>query len=76
MWQVNEVSCSELSADGIALSADVREIMFVTRSLLVSFGTDSHGPEQLRCIAFAMASDLQAGIALDHIVNLCLARSF
>ena len=35
----------------------------------ISFGTDSHGPTQLRFMAFAAASALRAGIARDRIVN-------
>lgn len=35
----------------------------------ISFGTDSHGPGQLRFMAFAAASALQAGIAPDRILN-------
>ncbi|HXU19772.1 MAG TPA: hypothetical protein VN788_04225, partial [Verrucomicrobiae bacterium] len=34
-----------------------------------SFGTDSHGPTQLRFIAFAAASALQSGIKRDRILN-------
>jgi len=35
----------------------------------ISFGTDSHGPTQLRFIAFAAASALQSGIKRDRILN-------
>ena len=35
----------------------------------ISFGTDSHGPTQLRFMAFAAASALRAGIAGDRILN-------
>lgn len=35
----------------------------------ISFGTDAHGPTQLRFMAFAAASALRAGIARDRIVN-------
>ena len=35
----------------------------------ISFGTDSHGPTQLRFMVFAAASALQAGIARDRILN-------
>jgi putative hydrolase len=35
----------------------------------ISFGTDSHGPSQLRFMAFAAASALKAGIASDRILN-------
>lgn len=35
----------------------------------ISFGTDSHGPTQLRFMAFAAASALRAGIARDRILN-------
>ena len=33
----------------------------------ISFGTDSHGPSQLRFIEFAAASALRAGIARTHL---------
>ena len=35
----------------------------------ISFGTDSHGPTQLRFMVFAAASALRAGIAPDRILN-------
>jgi DNA polymerase (family 10) len=35
----------------------------------ISFGTDSHGPTQLRFMAFAAASALQAGINRERILN-------
>src|SRR3984957_13287692 len=35
----------------------------------ISFGTDSHGPTQLRFMAFAAASALQARIAPERILN-------
>lgn len=35
----------------------------------ISFGTDSHGPTQLRFMAFAAASALRTGIARDRILN-------
>jgi histidinol phosphatase-like PHP family hydrolase len=35
----------------------------------ISFGTDSHGPTQLRFMAFAAASALRAGIRCDRILN-------
>lgn len=35
----------------------------------ISFGTDSHGPSQLRFIEFAAASALHAGIARERILN-------
>ena len=35
----------------------------------ISFGTDSHGPSQLRFIEFAAASALRAGIARERILN-------
>ena len=35
----------------------------------ISFGTDSHGPTQLRFMAFAAASALRAGIRRDRILN-------
>lgn len=35
----------------------------------ISLGTDSHGPSQLRFMAFAAASALQAGIKADRILN-------
>jgi histidinol phosphatase-like PHP family hydrolase len=35
----------------------------------ISFGTDSHGPTQLRFMIFAAASALRAGIARDRILN-------
>ena len=35
----------------------------------ISFGTDSHGPTQLRFMAFAAASALRAGIGRDRILN-------
>ncbi|HEY6443042.1 MAG TPA: PHP domain-containing protein [Candidatus Acidoferrales bacterium] len=35
----------------------------------ISFGTDSHGPTQLRFMAFAAASALQAGIKRERILN-------
>jgi histidinol phosphatase-like PHP family hydrolase len=35
----------------------------------ISFGTDSHGPTQLRFMAFAAASALRAGINRDRILN-------
>ena len=35
----------------------------------ISFGTDAHGPSQLRFMVFAAASALEAGIGRDSIVN-------
>ena len=35
----------------------------------ISFGTDSHGPTQLRFMVFAVASALQAGIPRERILN-------
>lgn len=35
----------------------------------ISFGTDSHGPTQLRFMAFAAASALRAGTARERILN-------
>ena len=35
----------------------------------ISFGTDSHGPSQLRFMVYAAASALQTGIARDRILN-------
>jgi len=35
----------------------------------ISFGTDSHGPSQLRFIEFAAASALRAGIAQERVLN-------
>lgn len=35
----------------------------------ISFGTDSHGPTQLRFMAFAAASALRTGIARNRILN-------
>lgn len=35
----------------------------------ISFGTDSHGPSQLRFIDFALAAALSAGIKSDRILN-------
>jgi DNA polymerase (family 10) len=35
----------------------------------ISFGTDSHGPTQLRFMVYAAASALRAGIARDRILN-------
>ena len=35
----------------------------------ISFGTDAHGPSQLRFMAFAAASALRAGIARERILN-------
>jgi putative hydrolase len=35
----------------------------------ISFGTDSHGPTQLRFMTFAAASALRAGINRDRILN-------
>jgi histidinol phosphatase-like PHP family hydrolase len=35
----------------------------------ISFGTDSHGPSQLRFIEFAAASALMAGVKADRILN-------
>jgi histidinol phosphatase-like PHP family hydrolase len=36
----------------------------------ISLGTDSHGPTQLRFIAFSAASAIRAGIRRDRILNL------
>ena len=36
----------------------------------ISFGTDSHGPTQLRFMIFAAASALRAGISRERILNL------
>jgi len=35
----------------------------------ISFGTDAHGPSQLRFMAFAAASALRTGIARERILN-------
>ena len=35
----------------------------------ISFGTDAHGPSQLRFMTFAAASALRAGIARERILN-------
>ena len=35
----------------------------------ISFGTDAHGPSQLRFMAFAAASALRAGIVRERILN-------
>jgi len=35
----------------------------------ISFGTDSHGPSQLRFIVLAAASALKAGISADRVLN-------
>jgi histidinol phosphatase-like PHP family hydrolase len=35
----------------------------------ISFGTDSHGPPQLRFMQFAAASALRAGVRADRILN-------
>jgi histidinol phosphatase-like PHP family hydrolase len=35
----------------------------------ISFGTDSHGPTQLRFMAFAAASALEAGIEPGRVLN-------
>jgi histidinol phosphatase-like PHP family hydrolase len=35
----------------------------------ISFGTDAHGPSQLRFMTFAAASALRTGIARERIVN-------
>ncbi len=35
----------------------------------VSLGTDSHGPSQLRFMAFSAAAALRAGIRQDRILN-------
>jgi histidinol phosphatase-like PHP family hydrolase len=35
----------------------------------ISFGTDSHGPSQLRFMAFSAASALKAGVRPDRVLN-------
>jgi histidinol phosphatase-like PHP family hydrolase len=51
----------DLSADLLALARDA--------GCRISFGTDSHGPTQLRFMTFAAASALRAGIASERILN-------
>lgn len=40
----------------------------------ISFGTDSHGPSQLRFMAFSAAAALKAGIPADRILNFMPLR--
>ena len=51
----------DLSPDLLALARDA--------GCRISFGTDAHGPSQLRFMAFASASALRAGIARERILN-------
>ena len=51
----------DLSPDLLALARDA--------DCRISFGTDAHGPSQLRFMAFAAASALRAGIARERILN-------
>ena len=51
----------DLSPDLVALARDA--------GCRISFGTDAHGPGQLRFMAFAAASALRAGIAHERILN-------
>ena len=51
----------DLSPDLLALARDA--------GCRISFGTDAHGPSQLRFMAFAAASALRAGIARERILN-------
>jgi DNA polymerase (family 10) len=51
----------DLSPDLLALALDA--------GCRISFGTDAHGPSQLRFMAFAAASALRAGIARERILN-------
>ena len=51
----------DLSPDLLVLAQDA--------GCRISFGTDSHGPSQLRFMAFAAASALRAGIARERILN-------
>lgn len=51
----------DLSLDLLALAREA--------GCRISFGTDSHGPGQLRFMVFAAASALRAGIKGDRILN-------
>ena len=51
----------DLSPDLLAVARDAQ--------CRISFGTDSHGPRQLRFMTFAAASALRAGIARERILN-------
>ena len=51
----------DLSPDLLALARDA--------GCRISFGTDAHGPKQLRFMVFALASALRAGIARERILN-------
>jgi histidinol phosphatase-like PHP family hydrolase len=51
----------DLSPDLLALACDA--------GCRISFGTDAHGPSQLRFMSFAAASALRAGITHDRILN-------
>lgn len=51
----------DLSADLLTLARDA--------GCRISFGTDAHGPSQLRFMTFATASALRAGIARERILN-------
>jgi putative hydrolase len=51
----------DLSPDLLALARDA--------GCRISFGTDAHGPSQLRFMSFAAASALRAGITHDRILN-------
>lgn len=55
----------DLSLDLVKLAA--------TAGCRISFGTDSHGPSQLRFIDLALASALQAGVQPDRILNFMTA---
>jgi histidinol phosphatase-like PHP family hydrolase len=51
----------DLSPDLLALARDA--------DCRISFGTDAHGPSQLRFMTFAAASALRAGIVRERILN-------
>ena len=51
----------DLSPDLLTLARDA--------GCRISFGTDAHGPSQLRFMAFAAASALRSGIARERILN-------
>ena len=51
----------DLSPDLLTLARDA--------GCRISFGTDAHGPSQLRFMAFAASSALRAGIARERILN-------
>ena len=51
----------DLSPDLLTLARDA--------GCRISFGTDAHGPSQLRFMAFAAASALSSGIARERILN-------